>query len=130
MVAKDVGVIRAMPGSLLGRRLPVTTARSNADDPHPTCPKSTSFRSGGYDERLDAENPKAPLRVATLTMLLALGTAPSAFAQPAQRAEPLSEEQAHSIAVDAYVYLYPLVTMEVTRRQATNIEPGKGSAVR
>ena len=29
------------------------------------------------------------------------------------------------LAVETYVYLYPLVTMEVTRRQATNVESGR-----
>lgn len=29
-----------------------------------------------------------------------------------------------SLSYEAYVYLYPLVTMEVTRRQAINVEPG------
>ena len=28
--------------------------------------------------------------------------------------------------VDAYIYFYPLVTMDVTRKQLTNVEPGKG----
>jgi len=37
----------------------------------------------------------------------------------------LSEQEAQSIAADAYVYFYPLVTMDVTRKQFTNIEPGK-----
>ena len=42
------------------------------------------------------------------------------------RAEaPITEQQAHAIAVDAYVYFYPLVTMDVSRKQFTNIEPGK-----
>src|SRR5262245_23410771 len=36
-----------------------------------------------------------------------------------------TEQQAHDIAVDAYIYFYPLVTMDVTRKQFTNIEPGK-----
>lgn len=39
--------------------------------------------------------------------------------------KPLSEQDAHAIAVDAYIYLYPLVTMDLTRLQSTNIEAGK-----
>src|SRR5437667_5035041 len=41
------------------------------------------------------------------------------------RATPITEEAAHAIAVDAYIYFYPLVTMDLTRKQSTNIEPGK-----
>jgi hypothetical protein len=37
----------------------------------------------------------------------------------------LTQDQAHAIAVDAYVYFYSLVTMDVTRKQFTNIELGK-----
>jgi hypothetical protein len=37
----------------------------------------------------------------------------------------ISEQEAHEIAVEAYLYLYPLVLMDTTRRQATNIEAGK-----
>jgi hypothetical protein len=37
----------------------------------------------------------------------------------------LTEQQAHAIAVDAYLYFYPLVSMDVTRKQSTNIEPGR-----
>jgi hypothetical protein len=40
--------------------------------------------------------------------------------------EPISEQEAHATGVDAYVYFYPLVTMDVTRKQLTNTEPGKG----
>ena len=49
--------------------------------------------------------------------------APSAFAQSASAA--LSEEEAQSIATDAYIYFYPLISMDITRKQSTNIEPGK-----
>jgi hypothetical protein len=38
---------------------------------------------------------------------------------------PITEEAAHSIAVDAYIYFYPLMSMDITRKQFTNIEPGK-----
>jgi len=45
----------------------------------------------------------------------------------AQGAPPkLTEEQAHDIGVDAYVYLYPLITMDITRRQLTNTDKGFG----
>jgi hypothetical protein len=37
----------------------------------------------------------------------------------------LDEQTARLIGVEAYIYLYPLVTMDVTRRQLTNIDAGK-----
>src|SRR5580700_9555020 len=63
--------------------------------------------------------------VLTLTLSLCLGAAaaPSALAQVAP---PITEQEAHAIAVDAYVYLYPLVTMDVTRKQLTNTDKGFG----
>src|SRR5271156_1278603 len=42
-----------------------------------------------------------------------------------EKSPTMTTEQAHAIAVDAYVYFYPLITMDVTRRHFTNIEPGK-----
>jgi hypothetical protein len=41
------------------------------------------------------------------------------------RAASISETEAHAIGVDAYLYLYPLVTMDLTRKQLTNIEAGR-----
>ena len=37
----------------------------------------------------------------------------------------MSESELASIATEAYVFLYPLVTMELTRKQTTNIEAGR-----
>ena len=46
--------------------------------------------------------------------------------QPARAAAPpLTEQAAHAIGVDTYLYFYPLVTMDITRKQSTNIEAGK-----
>jgi hypothetical protein len=49
--------------------------------------------------------------------------APAALAQGAPAA--ITEQEAHAIGVDAYVYFYSLISIDVTRRQATNAEPGK-----
>ena len=40
-------------------------------------------------------------------------------------ASAITEEAAHAIAVDAYLYFYPLLSMDITRKQSINIEPGK-----
>jgi len=60
----------------------------------------------------------------TLGILLSSALAQGAIAQGAPGA--ITEAEAHAIGVDAYVYLYSLVTMDVTRKQLTNVEPGKG----
>lgn len=33
--------------------------------------------------------------------------------------------ETRDVGINAYIYLYPLVTMDLTRKQAINIEPGK-----
>ena len=38
----------------------------------------------------------------------------------------ITEEEAHSIGVDAYLYFYSPVTMDLTRKQLTNQEPSPG----
>ncbi len=45
----------------------------------------------------------------------------------APAAKAITDDEAHAIGVEAYLYFYPLVTMEITRRQLTNQEPGEGS---
>jgi hypothetical protein len=37
----------------------------------------------------------------------------------------MTEREARAIGVDAYIYFYPLLSMDITRKQFTNIEPGK-----
>lgn len=45
------------------------------------------------------------------------------FSANAQGMEQVSTQEAHAIAVEAYLYLYSLVTMDLTRRQLTNAGP-------
>ena len=42
-----------------------------------------------------------------------------------QAAAAAPDQEAYDIGFEAYIYLYPLVIMDVTRRQATNVEAGK-----
>jgi len=56
-------------------------------------------------------------------LLLALSLLTVTFTTAANAA--ITEEVAHAIGVDAYLYFYPLVTIDITRRVATNVEPGK-----
>src|SRR3984885_4153921 len=56
-----------------------------------------------------------------LSLFLCLALSLTAHAQSS-----VNEQEAQSIARDAYIYFYPLVTMDVTRKQLTNVEPGKG----
>jgi hypothetical protein len=37
----------------------------------------------------------------------------------------ITEPEAQGIANEAYLYFYPLLSMDLTRKQATNVEPGK-----
>ena len=59
----------------------------------------------------------------SMGLLAALTSAPSANAQAGPSA--INEAEAHAIAVNAYLYFYPLLSMDLTRKQSTNIEPGK-----
>ena len=59
-------------------------------------------------------------------MLAALAVVATAtITAHAQQPPRISPQEAAAIATEAYVYLYPLITMDVTRRQLTNIEAGK-----
>ncbi len=59
--------------------------------------------------------------VAAAVIALSLCLFWSAFAKAA-------EEEAHAIGVDAYLYFYPLVTMDLTRKQLTKQEPSPGGS--
>ena len=54
---------------------------------------------------------------------LALALIAATLAPAMAATGPVTEEEAHAIGVDAYIYFYPIVTMDVTRKQLTNEEP-------
>jgi hypothetical protein len=58
-------------------------------------------------------------RVVALAFVLIALCGPHAAAQ--QAAAPLTADEASASATDAYIYGYPLVTMEMTRRVLTNV---------
>lgn len=60
-----------------------------------------------------------------LTLSLCLSAALASVAAAQDASQPLTEQDAHAIGVNAYLYLYPLVTMDLTRKQLTNVEAGK-----
>ncbi len=62
-------------------------------------------------------------RTLTVGLLCGLVIAPAALAQNAPPS--ITEQEAHAIAVDAYLYFYPLISVDITRKQSTNIEAGK-----
>jgi len=57
-----------------------------------------------------------------LGLFLSLACSP-AWAQPAAK---LSEQEALALGIEAYIYGYPLVTMEMTRRVVTNVAEPEG----
>jgi hypothetical protein len=67
-------------------------------------------------------NPK--MKSCAIAVLLSVAC--SALSQGARAQSAVTEQEAQSIAADAYVYFYPLVTMDVTRKQLTNHAPGPG----
>jgi hypothetical protein len=78
-----------------------------------------------YDRRLRQQEHGMNRKTFALTLTVLLGTALTTPADAQSASPAITEQEAHAIAVDAYVYFYSLVTMDVTRRQFTNIEPGK-----
>ena len=62
---------------------------------------------------------------ATATVALTFVSAPISI-DTAKAQQSTTEQEAQAIGVDAYLYFYSLITMDITRQQISNIEPGKG----
>ena len=60
-----------------------------------------------------------------LSAVLLLGAMVCQSSPVAAQAKPISDQEVSAIAADAYLYLYPLVIMDLTRRQMTNVPAGK-----
>ncbi|MNK80652.1 hypothetical protein D3C87_1003750 [compost metagenome] len=60
-----------------------------------------------------------------LTAVALTVAASAVFPLTSHAQSKITADEAHAIGVDAYVYFYPLLTMDITRQQFTNIEPGK-----
>ena len=67
--------------------------------------------------------PVRGIAAAALAAATAIAAPNMALAQGAPPA--ITEQEAHAIAIDAYIYFYPLLSMDISRKTFTNIEPGK-----
>ena len=68
-----------------------------------------------------------PTLIARFALAVLLGAALAGSpSYVAHATDPISEQEAHSIGVSAYLYFYPLITMDVTRKQLTNVAKAEG----
>ena len=68
-----------------------------------------------------------PSLIARFALPALLGAALAGGPSPVARAaEAISEQDAHSIGVTAYLYFYSLVTMDITRKELTNVAKPEG----
>jgi len=78
------------------------------------------------EEKSMLQKPNRRLIIAgAVTVAFAIGTIAGRSGAVAAEVKPISEQEASAIAVDAYLYFYPLVTMDITRRQMTNVAAGE-----
>jgi hypothetical protein len=57
--------------------------------------------------------------------LAALFSVLAVSAMPGSTYAGITEEEAHAIGVNAYLYFYPLISFDITRLYSTNVEPNK-----
>ena len=71
--------------------------------------------------RLVKQQPRSyPLSLCVVAALALLMTSTT------MNAASVTPDEAHAIAIEAYLYFYPLVTMDITRKQLTNVEHAAG----
>ena len=73
--------------------------------------------------KIDKTSARGP--VALAVVLLCLGLSPSSASRAADAPRQLDVD---AVAVDAYIYAYPLVTVELTRRRLTNVVAPEGTS--
>jgi hypothetical protein len=89
--------------------------------------RGTSSVNSGALNRRDVLLASTSVVVASALGSTALMPITQAQARGAQSGAetPITEQEAHAIGVNAYLYFYSLVTMDISRRVATNVEAGK-----
>jgi hypothetical protein len=95
---------------------------------------SAAASDGNKKTQRRARRTSARTGARSLALFCLIGTATAGLAGPLAMAaaaaaeivvaEPISEAEAFEIGVEAYQYLYPLMSMEITRRVTTNVPAG------
>ncbi|HMN97705.1 MAG TPA: DUF1254 domain-containing protein [Phycisphaerales bacterium] len=88
--------------------------------------RSFGFRQPSVSRRL-ALAARRSLAAVALASVAPFAIAPTARAAEAPQAAVLTPAAAREIALDGYIYGYPLVTMELTRRVMTNVAHPEGT---
>jgi hypothetical protein len=87
------------------------------------------MQNRGENYRQSAVNRRDILLASTAVVATSALGGTAAFdvtqAQAAETQSSLTEQEARAIGIDAYLYFYSLITMDITRKQFTNIEGGK-----
>ena len=107
----------------IGRREPAKQSRQRVA---PRVDAGASRHNGDRHQVLPCPGTRTYMRARdckTTAILTTLAVSIATLNAAAQ--SQTSADEAHAIGVDAYLYFYPLVTMDITRKQFTNVEPGK-----
>jgi hypothetical protein len=78
----------------------------------------------------DEDGMNLPTIALSLGFLLGAVLALGAMAQSTPQPTVITEQEVQAIGVDAYLYLYSLVTMDLTRKQLTTSSPARAWAAR